>query len=196
MILEWLCHSTKCQINKYLLDYVHSNMSVSCKNFTRLCVTVHWVVVLVHEVASLRRFPDISKDYSGFNFRVKQPKALQPFVCVWGGGGEEEGGCVALVGLNVTMSLATRLCLEQHCCEILSLTFCCIFGWAWVQVSTDTECLDFMFLWVSLCFRQILGWCLDLGHCHFQTLSTAFFTDRAVIWCCSVWAADSIVRKP
>lgn len=50
-------------------------------------VTVHWVVVLVHEVASLRRFPDISKDYSGFNFRVKQPKALQPFVCVRGGGG-------------------------------------------------------------------------------------------------------------
>jgi hypothetical protein len=38
-------------------------MSVSCKNVTRLLsVTVQWVVVLVHEVASLLRFDAASLD--------------------------------------------------------------------------------------------------------------------------------------
>jgi hypothetical protein len=69
-----------------------------------LSVTVHWVVMVVHEVASLLRFPNISKDYSGF-----KPKALQPFVYVGGGGGCIGGTECYSVPCHKTLSGATLL---------------------------------------------------------------------------------------
>jgi len=129
--------------------------------------------------------PDISKDYSGFNFRVKQPKGLQPFWGGWGVGRTERYN----VTCHKTLSGATLLWeLRSHI--LLHI-------WVGLGPSQHRHCvLTSSFCGFLYCFRQILGWCLDLGHCHFQTLSTALFTDHAVIWWCSVWAAHGIVRKP
>jgi hypothetical protein len=119
MPLEWLCHSTKCQINKYLLDYINNFMSLSCKNITRLLsVTVWWVVILVHEVANLLRFDTTSLDgwFPTFQRIImvstsgwSSPRHYNFFFF----GGGRGGVGVVLVGLNVTMSLATRTLLWE-----------------------------------------------------------------------------------
>ena len=135
MPLELLCHW---QINKYLLDYINNFMSLSYKNVTRLLsVKVWWVVILVHEVASFVRFNAASLDgwFPTFQRIIvistsgwSSPRHYNSF----GGGGKHWWGWI------LQCHLPQGFCLGEHCCENFRRTFCCIFGRAWVQVSTAT----------------------------------------------------------
>lgn len=167
MPLEWLRHSTKCQINRYLLDYINNFLSVSCKNVTSLLsVIVQWVAILVHEVASLLRFDTVSLDGWFLTFQRlivastsgwSSPRHYDPL-----------GGCCGTECYNVTRLLSGGTLLwELHIWKILGS-------------SQPTHWVSWLHvLWVSLLLRtdpRMVPW--------FRPLSLPDSLHCIIYWSC------------